>query len=246
MVTKQRRNYPIPFHKFATAALAYPHAQRSKGIEWSRRAQIGAFVLNITIQLANSGVNVVASWFGPVSIVLPTIVSAQLLFNMIMFGVLIRLEKFSKETRVGTYLLVLATVLLPIVGPSAQQEQDIVKLLLQPVAAAWTALLFAGILVSAIGLPIVNRMNGEGTAAKKSRLYFLLNIVAQTTAGVLGVTLSKAFVLVDGLALVITIILWAVTGLVHMYAVVLQATTVSQAKFVPSLVAANISINAIT
>ena len=230
----------------ATAALAYPDAQRSKGIEWSRLAQIGAFVLNITIQLANSGVNVVASWFGPVSIVLPTIVSAQLLFNMIMFGVLIRLEKFSKETRVGTYLLVLATVLLPIVGPSAQQEQDIVKLLLQPVATAWTALLFAGMLGSAIGLPIVNRMNGEGTAAKKSRLCFLLNIVAQTTAGVLGVTLSKAFVLVDGLALVITIILWAVTGLVHMYAVVLQATTVSQATFVPSLVAANISINAIT
>jgi len=90
----------------ATAALAYPNAQREKGAnEWSALAQLSALVLNIILQLANSAVNVIASWFGPVSVVLPTILSAQLLFNMVVFGLLIRLEKFSKETRVGTYVL---------------------------------------------------------------------------------------------------------------------------------------------
>lgn len=230
----------------ATAVLAYPDAQRKKGIEWSRNAQAGALALNILLQFANSGANVFASFFGPVSIVLPTIVSSQLFFNMVMFGPLLRSEEFPKETRIGTYLVVLAVVLLPTVGPTVQEGQDILQLLLRPAAAVWCTLLITAMGVSFVGLVLISRRYSEGTMGGKSTASFIFNMVAQSSAGVLGVTLSKAFVLVEGQALVVAVLLWGTTGLVQLYAIILQATTVNQSTFVPCSTAANVSVNALT
>jgi len=230
----------------AVATLAYPDHQKKKGLEWSKPAQIGALVLNILFQLATAVANVVASWFGPVSIVAPTTLGSMLLFSMIMFGLIVRLEKFSKETRVGTYMITVAVVLLPVVGPEAQEGQDILHLLSQPLAATWSALLIAASIVSTVGLVFIAKRVGEGTMEKKTKASFICNLVAQTAAGVLGLSLARMLILVTGPALVVTIILAGISGAIQGYACILQSTTVNQNTFVPASTAANIAANALT
>lgn len=70
----------------ATAILAYPDAQKTRGKEWSPCAQHVALLLSLIFQVGIAIATIAATWYGPVSIVVPTSSSAQLLFNMVMFG----------------------------------------------------------------------------------------------------------------------------------------------------------------
>jgi len=225
---------------FATAFLAYPEAQqKTKGKTWSKCSLRTALVLNLVFQLANSGVNVVASWYGPVSTVIPTTVGSQLIFNMIMFSAILRLEPIGKDARVGTYITLVAVILLPVVGPGVQQHQDIFALLQQTFSIVWGSILAFAMVVSAIGLLCSTKMNIP------EHYSFLFNLITQSTCGVLGATLSKMFVLVKGPALYITVLLWAVTGGVAMFAIVLQSKY-KQNEFTPLNTASNIMLNGVT
>ena len=106
----------------ATAVLAYREAdERRTGKEWRKLAQSLALGCNVALQLVSSIVgNLFATWYGPISIVGPIFLSSQLLANMLVFGWLLGLESFNKDMRIGTYIVVTAVVLLPIVGPTAQ------------------------------------------------------------------------------------------------------------------------------
>ena len=230
----------------ATAILAYPDAQKQKGHEWSPCAKFLALMLSLIFQLGIAVSTIAATWYGPVSIVVPTGASAQLLFNMVMFGVFLGLESFSKEMRVGAYVVVLAAVLLPVVGPGVQEDQDILELLQKTSAMVWSAILLVALGLSSAGLVITNIRRKKDLAGDYSQAMFLCNLVAQTSGAVVGTTVAKMFVLVQGGALGVCIALWLVSSLVLVYATVLQATTVSQGKFVPLSVGTKISVNAIT
>ena len=108
----------------ATAVLAYREAdERRTGTEWRKLAQSLALGCNVALQLVSSIVgNLFATWYGPISIVGPIFLSSQLLANMLVFGWLLGLESFNKDMRIGTYVVVTAVVLLPIVGPTAQDR----------------------------------------------------------------------------------------------------------------------------
>ena len=75
---------------------------------------------------------------------------------------------------------------------------------------------------------------------------FVFNLVAQTSGAVVGTTVAKMFVLVEGAALGVCIAIWFVSSLILVYATILQATTVVQGKFVPLSVGTKIAVNAIT
>lgn len=155
--------------------------------------------------------------------------------------------------RVGAYVVVLAAILLPVVGPGTQENQDILALLQKTGSIVWSSILLASLANSSVGLVISNSKRKAGNAndptssnTAQDHNMFVFNLVAQTSGAVVGTTVAKMFVLVTGAALGVCIALWLVSSLILVYATILQATTVSQGKFVPLSVGAKISINAIT
>ena len=66
----------------------------------------------------------ISTWYGPVSIVGPIFFAAQLLANLIVFWLVLGLEAFSHEMQIGTYVIVIAVILLIVNGPAAQEYGD--------------------------------------------------------------------------------------------------------------------------
>ena len=185
------------------------------------------YLLNILIQVVTVFVNIGATIYGPVAIVYPLFVASQLLFNMIVFGFL-GMEEFSKDVQVGTFMVILGSVFLPIVGPTVQQDQDIMVLLASPIAVGWTAILSIGILVTGmICFMKVNKWEVNSTP-----VYVVLT-VARVFSGVLSGSLSKAFAMASGGAFVGMMIGFVLCNVVLMTAVVQQATLTEQKVFVP-------------
>ena len=48
---------------------------------------------------------IVGSWFGPVSLAVPTVMISKLLFNLIIMGAVLRMADFPREQRIGTYTI---------------------------------------------------------------------------------------------------------------------------------------------
>lgn len=176
----------------ATASLAHSAAQKQKGNKAFTCCGLGAFALSVLCQAGIAVFNISATWFGPVSIVVPTAASAQLLFNMVMFSVVLGLESFSKEMRVGAYVVVLAAILLPVVGPGVQIDQDVYRLMQQTGAVVWSGVLLGALVVSAIGLVVADKQRKRSDhGGGHSGAMFSLNVVAQTSGAVVGTTAAK-------------------------------------------------------
>ena len=60
---------------------------------------------------------------------------------MIVFGLALGLESFSKDMKVGTYVIIIGATLLPEVGPQVQANQDIMDLIGKPYSLVWLGLL---------------------------------------------------------------------------------------------------------
>jgi hypothetical protein len=227
----------------ATATLAFQDAdERQKGAKWSLFAHRAALAANVILQLISSLVgNLFATWFGPVSLVGPTFLSGQLVANMLVFGYLLGLEFFTKDMRIGTYVVVLAVVLLPTVGPAAQGDQDIMSLIDQWYNVAWGALLVAGMVASTALLLLLD----VPKLAEWRRMALLLS--ARATAFSVNLTVSKIMVLDVTLPiLALSIVLKVSSGAIITYALVVQSTAVTQAKFIPLNASALIVVNALT
>ena len=226
----------------ATLCLAYPeHRANRYGATYSVCAERWFLVLNLTFQGLNSASNAGSSFFGPVAVVLPATVAAQLFANMIVFGCM-RLEEFSKDVIVGTCIVVLSVIFLTIVGPQVQQDQDIQELLTRPIAIAWMSLLGAGVVISGLCLPVFVKK-------KNATDYFwnyVIILASQVFPGVLSTTLSRMFVFAKGASLGLAILGWLIGNVVQTYGIILQATAVVQGKFAPLNATSTQIINAIT
>ena len=223
----------------ATAVSAVPSVREKEGIVMKWWVQWLAIAGNVALQAIGSLLShLVATWYGPVSLVVPFFYSATLLSNMLIFGFLG--EHFTKNMRVGTHVIVVAVILLPIVGPDIQEGQDISELLRKFYATAW----FVGLLVvcAISGTILVCDISKYHT---RYRVAILL--VARASSISVNLTVSRAFVLGlnDGLLLTF-IIVKVVSGAIYTYAIVVQSFTVEQSSFVPLNATTIIIVNALT
>jgi len=228
----------------AIVALAYPEFRKSKhNVKYQPTTEKMFFLLNIICQIVSGLTSTVASWFGPVSIVVPINVAAQLLSNMFFFGIL-GIEKFPKGTRIGTYFVATASLLLPYVGPTVQ-DQNVIELITQPSALIWTSLLLAATVLSGyFCLVWVNEKQKTGVVKNKYKAPILL--IARVCASVLSTTASKALPGVSGIAFFLSFILFLALAILIFFVAILQATEVDQGSFVPFSSCGNIVLNAIT
>lgn len=226
----------------ATAILAYQDAREKEGYKLTKTMRYVGLSLNIVLQLTSSVIgNLFAPWFGPVSLVGPVFLSSQLLVNLLVFGCLLGLEMFTKDMRIGTYIVVIAVILLPIVGPAAQDDQDIATLLTTWYALIWTTLLLMGIMLSSVFMIALH------VHKLKEWNAILLLLAARATCFAVNLTASKIMIMKSSrIILSISIVLKISSGAMQTYAIVVQSTAVTQARFIPLNASALIIVNALT
>jgi hypothetical protein len=135
-----------------------------------------------------------APWYGPVSIVGPTFLSAPLVTNMVLYGSVLGLESFTKDMRIGTCVIVTAAILLPVVGPGVQvYSQDVEELLTTWYSYVWNAVLVIGmILLSGLVLSIQSVSKKFCQLQSIPTCYAVL-LVACATSFAINLSFSKVF-----------------------------------------------------
>lgn len=229
----------------AILVLAYPQYQKTvKNVQYSDSFESLLVPMNIGLQILLGFVNTASTWYGPVSIVIPVRVSAQLLFNMFFFGGL-GIENFTKDVKVGTYIVVLGALLLPIVGPTAQEGQDAIQLFEHIPAETWTAILVA--LTTISGFYCIKWIGDKNTKGTVKHAYkFQILLIARITSAVLSTSLSKFLVGTSGLSFGITVFGYMACSIVISSVAILQATETDQMMFVPASACGIQFMNAIT
>lgn len=229
----------------AILALAFPeHLRSKKNAKFSSAEETLFYALNIFCQILSGIISTAATWFGPVSVMIPINVAAQLLFNMIFFGSL-GIEKFPKDVMVGTCVVATAALLLPYVGPQPQQNQNVVKLFEEFNAECWIIFLTGVTLISGF---FCIRWMGEKqqTGVVKHQYKESILMIAKIFSGVLSTSLSKFLVGTSGLGFVITFVGFVWCSLLIAAVSILQATEVDQGKFVPMSAVGTQILNAAT
>jgi uncharacterized membrane protein len=135
----------------AARAVVLKQVQREKKGLGSRYEKRLATLLFFLLEGSSHVCSFLAPWFGPASLVLPTEGSSKLLSNVIVVGAILQHEKFDKRTLVGTAMVAIGVIYLPINGPKPQDNQDLVELIVQdPVALVWLSTTFSCYIVSVL------------------------------------------------------------------------------------------------
>ena len=92
--------------------LAFPEYKARLGVVYSACFLRGMMVLNLLLMLVASLAYIVGSWYGPVSLSVPTVMVSKLLFNLLIMGLVLQMDSFSKDQQVGTYCIACASELL--------------------------------------------------------------------------------------------------------------------------------------
>lgn len=172
-------------------------ADVSKHKKVSKRMWMLAYALNIVFQ-AFGFVNSVASvTFGPVSLYTPVCSSAQIISGMIMFGYVLKTEdKPSKETRVGNYVIMIATILLIFNGAKVKQEtQDLDQLLLKTESLILGGILLAMLLISCPYQFLLGCTDSPWLTYKLNFTFLQMSEISNT---VIGVTANKLISVLTG------------------------------------------------
>lgn len=244
------------FIVLAPLCLAYPKSRAAKsGIPWSKTSQFLAYTLNIILQVISNGFGVLASWYGPVTLVLPYRLAAQIAINLIVFEWIMKLEESTLGKTVGTIMIVIATMTLPTVGPEEQDDLNMVIEIEDVLSLIWTAFLILGMLVSLAWLllrqfrlrkppPTIERHS----PLLSKRNTFIILLVVQVTSNVLDPTSSKIMLDIAGNKKLLTgdIVFYTLITIASIYAVFVQSTSVNQSIFVPAMGAATVILNNLT
>lgn len=224
----------------ATLLLALPNIREKQGRPFSKWLKNALLVGNLFLASLIAGFNILGAIYGPVSIVMPTIQSSILLFNMIIFGAVMGIDQFTRPMIVGTLVMTTAAVLLPVVGPTVQNDQDLEDLLMKPLSLFWYGALLFVMVVSGI---IVMVINLERTF---NALVVILLLFAQVSSKVVSITVAKTFVIATGKSFLISCGVWAISSIILIYTIVKQATVVQQSTYVPLMVSSTLIVNALT
>jgi hypothetical protein len=223
----------------ATAVTAIPAVREKEGMVMSKPMQLLAIAGNVLLQGIGSILgHLVATWFGPVALVVPFFFSATLLCNMLIVGIL--REPFSKNMQVGTLVIVVAVIMLPSVGPTTQEDQDIGELMSHWYAKAWFMLLVILSFGTGILLPL-------HISKYSQTIRMVILLAARASSLCVNLTVSRSFILgPSGVTLIILVVIKLLSGFIYTTAIVVQSFSVEQSKFVPLNATLIILVNAIT
>jgi len=227
---------------FATAVLAWEDERSKVGVQSTPCRHRCALAANTTLQILASILgNLFAPWFGPVSLVAPMFLSAQLVANMVIFGFVLGIESFSKDMKIGTYVIVVASLLLPVVGPQAQENQDVMTLISNWYSLLWLALLICAMVFASVLL------NGLDVMSLRERVRIMIILSARAASFTVNLTVSRIMVLKPNSAyLAVSLVQKILSGAVMTHAIVVQSTAVRQALYVPLNACTLITVNALT
>lgn len=224
----------------ATAVTAIPAVRAKQGIEISKCMTMLWIGLNVTLQLISSVVgHLLATWFGPISLVVPFFFSASLLCNIMVVWIL--REPFDKNRRVGTEVIVVSVILLPIVGPTIQEDQNFLALMSHWYSLIWLSLLAVASLTTAAFLACdISRYDSES-----KRVCIL--VISRASSLCVNLTVSRALALQpSAFYLVALIAAKIISGFIYTSAIVVQSFAVEQASFVPLNATIIILMNSVT
>jgi len=138
----------------ATVAAALPEYAAKKGKKWPQLPWVNhtAISSNLLLRLVGMIALAFATIYGPVSIVTPTNQAGILVSNMIIFGLIMRAEEFSKEVILGTSIITLGAILLPVVGADLQQNQHILQNLSYPGSITLSTIFILGMVLTTAAL----------------------------------------------------------------------------------------------
>ena len=188
---------------FSIMAIAYPAFLVERGREPFSPAINMAFIG--LYGLGQGGALVlplVATWFGPVSIQLPIYQASMLITNMVVMSAL-KMETFAKNQRVGTEVIVVATVMLMDAGPDVPDDDAEVAppSLASPLALLWIS--FVGVLWVGSMVGMTRDVLGRQHSA---RTLMAVYVVAQGVGTSATTTLGKLLSLTRGPAMVVVMV----------------------------------------
>jgi hypothetical protein len=215
------------FCVLANFSLSYPDYLAKKGKKpfAGYKHSYGVWI-NFTLQTL-SEVGSIATWFGPVSLCVPVGLGSMLLLNMVFYGVVAPISHFTKDMRVGTYVIAVATVLLPVDGPGAQDDQDIMALLEKPLSLIWT---FAIVVILFYTTAVLFTKDLKTYPSRKASVIL---IASQGAAVVVYNTCAKMFVIVKGYELAAAIAMWFIASASLTISSMVAAVAMDQSKYVP-------------
>jgi len=226
----------------ATVVLIIPDDREKSGVPVAIFTKIGAVTLNLILQAMTSAFFTLAPMFGPVSLYTPTSISSILLCNMFILWVVLRREAFTKDMRVATYVCVLAVIVLPVVGPAVQDDQDVGALLFRPLAMIWSIFLVAVFTASTTYMLTKDLRNVQDPIVAEVCL-FAVGVFSST----LMPTIARAMMIVDGIPQYVLISIYIFVQPILGYEAMLESVAVpSRGRFVPMCSAGTVLLNAIT
>lgn len=229
------------FAVIADVCLIIPHDEKKRGIVVPKWKKHLAAPMNIFFQTASFVFYTFAPIIGPVSLYRPTAMSAKLFSNFLIIGVIMRRERFGKDAQVATCSISLAAIVLPVVGPRAQDNQDIYALILEPAALTWGAiLLIIFVLSSAV-------MFWTDLSKRRQMFTHACLLGVSISASVIGPTIARAFSMSQGWVRIVLITFYVFTQLCWLFENYIEATAVlSRIKFVPIFFSGSLFMNAVT
>jgi len=138
----------------------------------------------------------IASWYGPVAVVMPIVTASKLVSNMAK-QIFFELSDYDKSMRVGTWILCCAAACLPQTGPTEPISVDIAQNLSTTQAQIWL-----GFLVLALGACIFDYHYFKD---ERRTMFTLAAIVAVSTT--LGANVAKILGIAHGEGLKISFFL---------------------------------------
>lgn len=192
--------------------------------------------LNVVFGMGGIGGFTVASWYGPVAVVMPIVTASKLLSNMvtqIAFG----LSQYDKSMRVGTYILCCAAACLPQTGPAEPKSVDAAEMLNTLQAQAWLVVLVLSLVGCIVDYHFFKDIKGR-------TLFTLSANVAISTA--LGANLAKYLGSAASDQVPIIFVLGSILAFLSFAYTYLAALDCDLSVYIPMSESVQLIINAIT
>jgi hypothetical protein len=233
----------------SSAFLAYASAQAKKlkddGRVFPKKYWALAYFGNIVCQFSSYGFQTLSTFYGPVSVAVPMSQTTQLLSNVLIFGAVLKFETITKDISIGTYVNCVAIVLLVFNGAAFPDEkQDILAMLQKTESIIWSSIIVAG---AGISLPYIFLLGCTSSNVVTENRTFAFLLLTEVACSIIASTTLKMLILVDGVALAVTIVLTTLSNGMLLYATMLAAVAVpNQTVYVPIVISLYLMATGVT